>query len=172
MGNRSTKLPNKIVSVEEVSTLSLAKQYNQLRDFIEYFIRETEKCCICGGCPKHPRMEFIARTKEEIEEAEKVCGNWKAHYYGSYYDLPYNDEPSLIHKFKAHRSKMGEGHTNRYWSGLEEIAKKHFCKNTMDEPTEGTAKSLIKTHNSFRSVVSRFIHLWTKKNRPWASLLK
>ncbi len=114
---------------------------NQLRDFIEYFILETEKCCTCNGCPKHPRMEFVARNKEEIEEADREtplggsqCNNC---YDGDHVQCSGGrcecrcQEQTLAKKFQAFRQKNGSGKGRLYWEGLEQVASEHYKLNSL-----------------------------------------
>ena len=101
MGNRS--IPSKLdYGARTCTAKGVVEKVNDVISFIDYFIHETEKCCTCGGCPKHPN--FIARWLKDKPIVEKT----------------------LAQKFQAHRSKMGEGHTEKYWEGLERIAKEYF----------------------------------------------
>ena len=124
MGNRS--IPSKIVHPDQVSLRSVALVVNETIDFLDYFIRETEKCCTCNGCARHPRMEFIARNKEEIEEADHTA-RYCPDIWGKCPLHPRDIFPkTLAQKFQAFREKNGSGKGDRYWKGLEAIAKSHY----------------------------------------------
>ena len=103
--NAPMKLPSKLdYGARTCTAKGVVEKVNDVISFIDYFIRETEKCCTCEGvCPKHGK-------------------NWRKGYVDEIYD----ESETLAQKFKAHRSKMGEGHSEKYWEGLEKIAKEYF----------------------------------------------
>ena len=108
------KLPSKLdYGARTCTAKGVVEKVNEVISFIDYFIRETEKCCTCGGCPKHPN--FIAtRSGDEPITVKRYGKNWE-------------DEPeTLAQKFQAFREKNGSGKGDRYWKKLEAIAKNHY----------------------------------------------
>ena len=76
------KLPSKI----EYKRYDIVEKYNELVDFLEYFIRETNPCCSCNGCARHPnKIEVEEETlaqKFQMFRAHQTSGKGKAYWSG------------------------------------------------------------------------------------------
>ena len=65
-------LPKKLNAPEQTKHRKAYETINALRDYIEYFILNTEKCCSCNGCAKHPIRSTVS-DKPLNNCGEKYC---------------------------------------------------------------------------------------------------
>lgn len=52
----------------QIAVSPVAVKTNEIIDFLEYFIRNAERCCSCNGCPRHPKEKTLVQKLQEFRQ--------------------------------------------------------------------------------------------------------